>query len=341
MNPTLPSSATDQPRGFRKIAPALVLFFLSPFVAEFLLGNISISAFAAMIFLAPMYGGGAVVIREVARRFHRGWPTILLLALAYGLIEEGIVIQTLFNPHYLGLSLLAEANIPSLGIGGWWTPFVLTLHTVWSISVPIAVTEGLFAERRETPWLGKVGLSVFSALFAVGCFMIFGGTHRQDHFQASPAQLLSVAALVVVFTTFGLSLKKVSPTQPGNAPRAFVVGIFTFLLGLGFMSAHAKLHGWTVVGVYFALYLLAVTTLALWSRKAAWTPLHSLAAGGGAMLTYACTAFPEDPVIGAKGTVDLIGNSIFAVFALFLFWRAVKNQRRALAVPSDVSTSAS
>jgi len=331
MNTSPLPSQTKELKGLRKIAPALVLFFLSPFVAEFLLGNISISAFAAMVILAPLYGGGAVVVREVARRFHRGWPTIILLALAYGLIEEGICIQTLFNPHYLGFSLLSEAYVPSLGIGGWWTPFVLTLHTVWSISVPIAITEGLFAERRETPWLGKISLSIFSVLFVLGVLMIHGGTHKQDPFHASFAQLISVVAVILVVTAIAFTFKKRDSSRPGNVGNPFVVGLVTFLLGLGFMSAHAVIHGWAIVAVYGALYLVAIALLAFWSRRVTWTPLHTLAAGGGAMLTYACTGFPQVPVIGAKGTVDLVGNSLFAAVAVVLLWRAIKNQRQARA----------
>ena len=50
----------------RRIAPALGLFFLSPFVAEFLLGNVSIDALPIGLVRSPMYGGGALIIREVA-----------------------------------------------------------------------------------------------------------------------------------------------------------------------------------------------------------------------------------------------------------------------------------
>ncbi|MDG3006177.1 hypothetical protein [Paludisphaera mucosa] len=39
--------------------------------------------------------------------------------------------------------------MPALGIGVLWTLFVLTLHTVWSISVPITLFEAL-TPRRET-----------------------------------------------------------------------------------------------------------------------------------------------------------------------------------------------
>jgi hypothetical protein len=60
----------------RRALPAIGLFFLSPLVAEYLLGNLPITAIAALVLLAPLYGGGAVLIREVTRRAGRGWPTI-------------------------------------------------------------------------------------------------------------------------------------------------------------------------------------------------------------------------------------------------------------------------
>ncbi|HEY4245428.1 MAG TPA: hypothetical protein VGM64_01165 [Lacunisphaera sp.] len=328
MSSSSKASATAAPRGFRRVAPAFVLFFLSPFVAEFLLGNISISAIAALVFLAPMYGGGALAVREIARRCGRGWATIILLALAYGLIEEGVSIQTLFNPNYLGLHLLAEANLPSLGMGGWWTPFVLTLHTVWSISVPIVITEALFAERRETPWLGKTGIAVSILLLLVGGVVIHFGTNKQDPFRASPLQLISTIIVIVVVGALAFRFKKRGSSPSGTAPNPWIVGITTFVLGLAFMTVHDVLGGWPVVGVYAVIYVIAIVLLTSWSRGANWSPLHTLAAGGGAMLTYACTAFPQQPVVGAKGTVDLVGNTIFALIAVVLLVRAVKSERK-------------
>ena len=329
MNPTPSSSA--EPRGFRRVAPAFVLFFLSPFVAEYLLGNISISALGAMVILAPLYGGGALVVRESARRLGRGWPTMILLALAYGLVEEGLSIQTLFNPNYLGLHLLKEAYIPALGIGGWWTPFVLTLHTVWSISVPIAIAEALCADRRETPWLGKIGLGVAGFLFVLGATAVHFGTRKQDPFAASSTQLTVVVVLIALLAIAAFRLRKRQASAPGSVPHPWLVGIAAFVLGLGFMTLHDLVHGWAIVGGYGILYLLALALLGTWSRRAAWTPLHTLAAAAGAMLTYACTAFPQQPVIGAKGTVDLVGNTVFALIALALLARAVKTERARLA----------
>src|SRR5271154_6619819 len=124
--------------------PAAALFFTAPLVAEFLLGNLPIQLLPALIVLAPMYGGGALLIRELTRRAGRGWPTILLLGVAYAIIEEAFTTQSLFNPHYLGLHLLTHAWIPSLGISAWWTLFMLNIHPFWSIGVSIALAEGLY-----------------------------------------------------------------------------------------------------------------------------------------------------------------------------------------------------
>ena len=103
------------------VKPAIGLFFLAPLVAEFLLGNLPIKLLPALAMLAPMYGGGALLIRETVRRLGRGWPSLLLLGLAYGILEEALATQSLFNPDYLGMhiGLLKPAYIPALGIGGW------------------------------------------------------------------------------------------------------------------------------------------------------------------------------------------------------------------------------
>src|SRR4051794_2527119 len=122
---------------FSRIAPALVLFFLSPLIAEFLLGDLTLQQLPALVALAPFYGGGAILIRETLRRSGRGWPAFLLLALAYGLIEEGIADQSLFNPDFLHLRLLDYGWVPPLGTSLPWSLYVLGIHIGWSLAVPI------------------------------------------------------------------------------------------------------------------------------------------------------------------------------------------------------------
>jgi hypothetical protein len=64
---------------------------LSPLVAEFLLGKLPLTQLGALFVLAPLYGGGAVLIREVARRHGWGYPGVVLLALASRPLHRGAV----------------------------------------------------------------------------------------------------------------------------------------------------------------------------------------------------------------------------------------------------------
>jgi hypothetical protein len=165
-------------------------------------------------------------------------------------------------------------------------------------------------------------------LLLAGGVLIRRMTMKQDAFAASTVQLVATAVLILIVIALGLACRPNRTFRTSAAPAAWVVGAVTFVLGLAFMSAHAVLHEWTVVGAYVALYLLAAGLVLTWSRRSGWTPLHTLAAGGGAMLTYACTAFPQEPVFGAKGAVDLAGNAFFAAIAVALLYIAFRNERR-------------
>jgi hypothetical protein len=86
----------------KRALPVLALLLLAPWVGEFLLGNISVRRLPALLIMVLLYGCGALGIREVTRRTRRGWLTIIQLGAAYGIIEAGIVDQSMFNPSFEG-----------------------------------------------------------------------------------------------------------------------------------------------------------------------------------------------------------------------------------------------
>jgi hypothetical protein len=69
------------------MAPVLLLLVIAPLVAEFLLGDVALASLPALVLFIPLYGGGAVLIREVVRHRGGGWPAIVVLAAAYGVVE--------------------------------------------------------------------------------------------------------------------------------------------------------------------------------------------------------------------------------------------------------------
>jgi hypothetical protein len=312
----------------RRVAPAIGLFFLAPLVAEFLLGNLPITLLSALLVLAPLYGGGALLIREGARRSGRGWPTILVLGLAFGILEEAFTTQSLFNPDYLklGMRLLEPAHIPSLGIGAWWTVFVLTLHTVWSIATPIALVEALVGDRASTPWLGRAGLVMTCVLFVLGAVATTAFTLQGDSFVASPAQFASSGILCVLLVAGAFALRPTAPT-PGSVPSFWLVGAGALGAGSAFLLIPYA-WGWGAVGAYLVLDLVVIVVVARWCRHTGWDGRHRLALAGGAMLAYAWHAFPQIPVVGgADPATDLVGNVVFALAAVVLLLIAARKNR--------------
>jgi hypothetical protein len=179
--------ATGRIRLRDRLPPLLVLFFLAPWVGEYLLGNVPGPMLWALPFLAPMYGAGAILVREAAIRLGGGWPVVLLLGAAYGVIEAGLVDQSLFNPDFTELSLQAVTPIPALGISASHAVAFILGHAVWSIALPIAFAGFLFPGVAQVPWLGRIGLAVVLVLYLSGCWLIFSDVRDSEGFLASPA----------------------------------------------------------------------------------------------------------------------------------------------------------
>jgi hypothetical protein len=290
---------------------ALTLTLLSPFTAEFLLADQYLAGPPELVqqlvmfaLYVAFYGAAALLIRETVRRRGRGWPTMLTLALAFGVFEEGLLTQTLFNPHYLGLDLLSSGHVPVLGIGGPWTVYVLTLHVVWSIGAPIAITEALFG--RE-PWLRKAGVRLWSVTLALGAAATFGVSYAMGHFLAHPAQLAGAAVVAVALVVAAFRFRSaVWTSTPGNPWVALA-------LGVGASSAFQLLRGldslpWLVVGLLLALE--AATAVAILRLR---PPAFPLAAG--AVLTYCW--------IGMKSTIPhgvtaIVEQSVLILVAVAL-----------------------
>ncbi|MFI7699361.1 hypothetical protein [Nonomuraea sp. NPDC049480] len=262
--------------------PALILFMLAPLLSEYLLGNIpldSVGSLAAYPALALLYGGGALLIREIAVRRGRGWPVTVLLAVAYGIVEEGLITQSLFNPTYVGLDLA--------GYRVSWLVFALTIHSVWSIVIPIAVTHALFPTRRRTPWLGRGGLALTTVLYLAGAVVLAAGTYLEERFLARPVELAAaavaaavVAACALAYRRRELALRTWSP--PLLVAVALTAGTIFFLL-YEFGVSRRMLPSAVHVAATLALIIVIVMVAA---PRPGWAAVHSYALVTGAVLTY-------------------------------------------------------
>ncbi len=195
--------------GYRK--PILLLFFLSPLAGEGLSGSTPPLAFlnpGVLFLLGSLYGSGALLVRDYARRWNKGWRSILILGAAYGIIEEGIMVRSFFNPSWKYLGNLAIYG-RWLGVNWVWAEWLTIFHAVFSIAIPIFLVELTFPQARSKVWLSQRSRILFHGLLVLS--VILG-------FFAFPynSSALSIAGCMVAVVVLGWIAKRVPNIVPSQ-----------------------------------------------------------------------------------------------------------------------------
>jgi hypothetical protein len=304
--------------------PVLVLLFLSPLVGEILLGATTVSRLETAVPLIFFYGGGAIIIRELARRRGPGWGRIVTLAVVYGIIEEGLVTQTLFNPDLFRAALIGGR---ALGVNGVWSEWVVGYHAVYSIAIPILLVELLFPARGDQPWLGPKALAAVSVLYVLSAALI-GVAFRTviaPGFRA-PMPLMVGTTLLVVGLGMAAILWPARPgPRPGPVPAAvpppWLVGLAALLAASAWMLL-LGLPQWLKTGILALVpmasgLILAGGSMAMirrWAdRRGPWGDRHRLALVMGALPPVMLFGFLV--VTRGKG-IDQIGQGVASVAAM-------------------------
>jgi hypothetical protein len=146
---------------------------LAPFIAE----TVASSNTPAVVFplvlpiFLVIYGVPALLVRELWVRGRIGWPGVVALALAYTLLNEGLVAATWFKLAPESGKVLVFTASQALHAGGMnWAVAInlVVFHTVYSIVLPCLLAEVWAAPMRGVPWLRRPGIAVGSAaLFVV------------------------------------------------------------------------------------------------------------------------------------------------------------------------------
>lgn len=309
----------------------LTLLLLSPFVGEFLLGNIPpdpLSWLTMIPQLILLYGGGAVLIREVCRRLGHGYPSMVLLALAYALIEEGIVLGTLFNREYLDLGLLDYGWVPALGTSPVWSVYVLTIHVVWSIMIPIVLAESLFPGRAREPWLRLPGIIVVAVIYLLGALLLGAGSFYTYGFFPEIPQLVTVAALAVLSILAGLVLRPAGRAKPGEAPPALAVAVLTLVSGSALILAQEFDELLTTYALMGAALVIGGSTVLIAGGRRGWRAAHTTAAVTGALGAYCWAGFWIQFSVHGFTWFGLISQSLLVLLAATLGVLASRGARR-------------
>ncbi|WP_433117235.1 hypothetical protein [Micromonospora sp. CA-246542] len=331
----------------RRLVPVVALLLLAPWAAECSWGGFAIDDFLPVIIaLGPMYGGAAILIRETARRLGAGWPTIVLLAAAFGVLQAGLVDQSLFNPGYLDDTQYADTRsaaeaslVPGLGFSVRQAYDYVGNHILLTICAPIVFVESfLGAKRRHRPWLGRPGLAVVGVLYLLGSLLVFTSPEGRKNFLASPLQL-SFATVVVLALVAAALLPRWRRTRPRRARRV----PHPLWVGLLVVVAHLftdPTPGWPGVAVALALTAAVAAVVVYWSTGSGWGQRHVLAAASANVVSAAAFAYLVPPYSPASPAAALAGDVAVTVVTLALVGGAWWRLRPATSGPASTSVDA-
>ena len=205
----------------RFLSPSVTLFVIAPILAEVLPGATPPIVFLLVppvaIWETLLYGCGALLVRQLARRWNGGWWTVLVLGAAYGLIEEGLSLKVIFNTAFEPAGALSTYG----RVGDIATVFaaqVTVYHAVVSITIPILLTELAFPKDRDQQWLKPRALRFVAVLWVLALVYGFVVVHPE----APPATYGIVVGIVAVLILLAWSVRHLRSKEPGLRSRRWV-----------------------------------------------------------------------------------------------------------------------
>ncbi len=249
-----------------KPLPALALFLLSPAIGELLSGSAPPVEFFnpfGFVILVSLYGSGAVIVRELGVRWKKGIGSVLLLGAAYGILEEGLMVCSFFNPNWRDLGQLAVYG-RWLDINWVWAQMLTIYHAVYSITIPIVLVELAYPQHRRENWLGnRMFKTVFVLLVSVVVLGFIFFASLSSFWPPLPQYLLTVLAMIL----FGYAAHKL-PAKWGSGGKKplsrlslmWMIGtVGTFVFFFGFWLVPALFPSWPI-GLLFGPVLILLYT---------------------------------------------------------------------------------
>jgi hypothetical protein len=131
--------------------------------------------------------------------------SLVLLGAAYAVLEEGLMVASFQNPHWMDLGVLGVFG-RWIGVNWVWAVELTFYHSIVSITVPIIIVELVYHERRDESWLSsrwfKVVLGLLIADVVIGLFLFSVFTGFRPPIPQYLFMMLVTASLV--FTAFRL-----------------------------------------------------------------------------------------------------------------------------------------
>ncbi len=273
----------------KTIPPAWALWFIAPILGELFSGSTPLNEYIkefSILILGMLYGSGAILIRELVIHWRKGWFSLILLGMAYGIYEEGLMVRSFFDPNWMDLDNLGVYG-RVFGVNWVWTEHLTIFHALISIAASITLVEILYPGRRGGSWIGKRGLIwnviAFAASLPIGALL--------NPYDAPDAWLgacwLAIAGLVLAAWRFSEKAGIAGVVKVPRPARFFWTGFLGTFGQFFFIYAAAERTNipFLLTMILLALYDLFFLWLILrWNgRGEAWDDRHRLALICGAL----------------------------------------------------------
>ena len=315
---------------------ALFLLLTPGPLAEVLSQNVQLLTFlqpAPFLLVTLTYGVPVLVIREVSVARKLNNVGLILLGLAYGILNEGVLAKTLTLPAGAPLHDFAGYGQIALVQGGW-SIFIVVWHALHSVFYPIVLTRWMFPLAASRRWFaaGRARWLLYALLILVaGLYSLY----FLNPVRSDPAVFALYAAATAGLVAAALTLCK----RRGGTPTTETTQAswMPALLG-GCMIIFYMFQFWAPRHIPFALYLavslgvIGVVAAAL--IRGRWRPLPDwLLFGLGDYLTFCifsalvCVVTDRNPVQAVAAMTSFVAGFVYLI-------RSVTRSPLGRAVPS-------
>ncbi|MCX6836109.1 MAG: hypothetical protein NTW07_13475 [candidate division Zixibacteria bacterium] len=326
------SGSSNRTGILRRVPPWLTLLALAPILGELVSCHQTPLEFINplnLLILSLPYGCGALVCRELMVRWRGSGLCLILLGVAYGVYEEGVVVYSLFDPQWSELGSLAQYGYYA-GVNWTWAVMTVQFHAAISIGSSVALAHMIYTNRRAQPWLGKRGLAVcFAGLLTwipvMGLIMILD---MKRPFPPPHLYILACGIVLVLvyaarrFASRPASTVERAPAQPWFFFLLGLINITTVFVGV-FLTAEQGTPP-LVVTVMSLMLLDGVSLWLLWRWSGygrGWDDRHRLALVAGLLAFFVYFSFDKDIELWQ-------GSSIVGVMTILGLWRIGRTVHR-------------
>jgi hypothetical protein len=303
-----------------KIPPALFLFFFAPLPVEYVSGSSPYLNPFVWLGNFLLYGAGTILIRELKVRWRKGWLAIFILSAAYMIAEEGLMLNTLFDPT-------RNTAGRAWGVNWVWTAGMFVIHSLMGIFVPILLAEAIYHKKADEPWVKPRTAFVLLLLFCANVF----GLGRLIAPSNRPSALHYLAEAVIIGACLWLAQSVPGPrratleTTACRSPRwLYVTSLIGMLVTMvaGFAAPALPLPAIAQAAIMLTVYAVFLVFL---NRYRAFDPgldpLSQFAVASGAISLWILIS----PLVAfGKGSVGPVAFAALVTYVLLIALKSVR-----------------